>query len=83
MLGVESHSGFFAFFWLMFGRMESINAAGVLQEAGGADSRAPTRSQVYVEYVIISYTSTFIRLSHLYQKFYVHLIVITNDEGIG
>ena len=30
--------------WL-FGRMESINVAGVLQEVGDADSRAYTRSQ--------------------------------------
>ena len=29
--------------------MESVNVAGVLQEAGDADSRARTRSQVYVE----------------------------------
>ena len=32
----------------------------------------------------IRYTSTFIRLSHLYQEYHVHCIVITNDEdGIG
>ena len=28
------------------GRMESVNVAGVLQEAGDADSRARTRTQV-------------------------------------
>ena len=27
------------------------------------------------------YTSTFIRLPHLYQEFYVPFIVITNDGG--
>ena len=55
--------------------------AGVLQEAGDADSRARTRSQVSVEYFIIPYTSTFIRLSHLYLEFCVHCIVIMNDGG--
>ena len=63
--------------------MESINVAGVLQEAGDADSRAHTRSQVWVEYFIIPYTSTFIRLSDLYQEFCVHCIVIMNDGGVG
>ena len=62
--------------------MESINVAGVLQEAGDADSRARTRSQVQVEYFIIPYTSTFIRLSYLYQEFCVHCIVIMNDGGM-
>ena len=57
--------------------------AGVLQEAGDAESRARTRSQVYVEYFTIPYTSTFIRLSHLYQEFYVHCIIIMNDEGMA
>ena len=55
--------------------------AGVLQEAGDADSRARTRSQVSVEYFIIPYTSTFIRLSHLYQEFCVQCIIILNDGG--
>ena len=60
--------------------------AGVLQEAGDADLRARTRSQVEVEYFIIPYipyTSTFFRLSHLHQEFCVHYIVIMNDGGIG
>ena len=57
--------------------------AGVLQEAGDSDSRACTRSQVKVEYFINPYTSTFIRLSHLYQEFCVHCIVIMNDGGMG
>ena len=39
-------SGFFIFSGYLIGRMESINVAGVLQEAGDADSRAGTRSQV-------------------------------------
>ena len=43
--------------------MESMDVAGVLQEAGDAGSRAYTRSQVYVEYFIILYTSTSIRMS--------------------
>ena len=63
--------------------MESINVAGVLQETGDADLRARTRSQAQVEYFIIPYTSTFIRLSHLYQEFCVHCIVIMNDGGMG
>ena len=57
--------------------------AGVLQEAGDADSRAHTRSKVSVEYFIIPYTSTFIRLAHLYLEFCVCCIVIMNDEGDG
>ena len=63
--------------------MESINMAGVLQEAGDADPRAHTRSQVLVEYFIIPYTSAFIKFSHLYQDFCVHCIVIMNDGGMG
>ena len=39
-------SGFFVFSDFLFGWMESINVAGVLQEAGDADSKARTRSQV-------------------------------------
>ena len=39
-------SGFFVFSGYLFGRMESINVAGVLQEAWDADSRAHTRSQL-------------------------------------
>ena len=39
-------SGSLPFSGLLFGQMESINVAGVLQEAGDADSRACTRSQV-------------------------------------
>ena len=39
-------SGFFVFSGYLIGQMESINVAGVLQEAGDADSRAHTRSQV-------------------------------------
>ena len=31
--------------------------------------------------MIIPFTSIFIRLSHLYQEFYVHGIVITNGGG--
>ena len=63
--------------------MELINVGGVLQEAGDADSRAGTMSQVQVEYFIFPQTSTFIRSSHFYQEFCVHCIVIINDEGMG
>ena len=56
---------------------------GVLQETGDADSRACIRSQVYVDYLIILYNSTFIRLSHLYQECHVHCIVVANDGGTG
>ena len=76
-------SGFFVASGYFFGRMESINLAGVFQEAGDADSRARTRSEVSVEYLIFPYTSTFIRLSHLYQEFCVHCIVIVNDGRMG
>ena len=60
--------------------MESINVAGVLKEAGDADSRAHTKSQVYF---IICYTSIFIRLSHLYRQFHVHCVAAINDGGWG
>ena len=44
MLEVESHFWILCFFpGGLFGRMESINVAGVLQEAADADSRACTR----------------------------------------
>ena len=56
---------------------------GVLHEVGDADFRASTRSKVYVEYFVIPYTSTFIRLSHLYQECHVHCIVITDVWGMG
>ena len=61
--------------------MEPIKVAGVLQKAGDADLRARTRSQLQVEYIIIPYTSTYIRLPHLYQELYVHCIVIANGGG--
>ena len=56
--------------------------AGVLLEAGDADSMANTKSQVQVEYFIYLYISTFIRLSNLYWEFYVHGIVVINDGGM-
>ena len=34
-------------------------------------------------YFITPYTSTFIRLSHLYQEFCVHCTVLMNDGGMG
>ena len=68
--------------WL-FGRIESMDVAGVLQEAGDADSRARTRSQVWVEYNIIPYTSTSITLPHLYQGYHGHCIVVWSNWGDG
>ena len=62
--------------------MELINV-GVLQEAGHADLRAGTISQVQVEYFIFPQFSIFIRLSHFYQEFCVPFIVIINDRGMG
>ena len=38
--------GDFLFLLRLFGQMESLDVAGVLQEAGDADSKAHTRSQV-------------------------------------
>ena len=55
--------------------------AGVLQEAGDADSRTHARSQVKVDYFNIPYTPTFIRFSHFYQEYHVHCIVVMNDGG--
>ena len=78
-----SFLGSLCFSGYLFGRMELINVGGVLQEAGDADSRAGTISQVLVEYFIFPQTSTFIRLSHFYQEFCVHCIVIINDGGMG
>ena len=51
--------------------------AGLLQEAGDVDSRVHTRSQVQVEYIIIPYTSIFIRLTHLCQGYHDHCVVTT------
>ena len=51
----------------------SFCVAGVLQEAGDAE----------FDYVIIPCTSTFIRLSRLYQECHAHCIVVTNDVGMG
>ena len=46
MLEVESHFRILCFFpGGLFGQMESINVAGVLQEAADADSRACTRAK--------------------------------------
>ena len=45
-LKLDLISKFFAFFGSFFERMESINVASVLQEAGDADSRASTLSKV-------------------------------------
>ena len=63
--------------------MESTDVAAVLQEAGDADSRARTRSQVWVEYNIIPYTSTSITLLHLCQEYHDHYIVISSNGRMG
>ena len=67
----------------LFGRMESINVADILQEAGDANSRARIRSQVRIEYNIIPYTSTPITLPHLCQGYHDHCIVTSSDGGDG
>ena len=59
---------------LLFGRIESLDVAGVLQEARDTDSRVCT---------IISYTSTSIRLPHLGQRYHDHWVVTTNDGRMG
>ena len=61
--------------------MEPINVTGFLQEAGHPDSRACTRCQVYDKCFILPSTSTFTRLSHLYQTFYVHCVVVISGRG--
>ena len=68
--------------WL-FGAIELINVASVLQEAVDTDSRDHTKSQLLLEYFIIHYTSKFLRLSHLYQEYHVYCIAITTGgEGV-
>ena len=57
--------------------------AGVFQEAGDVDSRARIRSQVWVEYNIIPYTSTSITFPHLCQGYYGHCIVASSNEEMG
>ena len=69
--------------WL-FGQMESINMACVLQNARDANSKACTRSQVQVDYFTIPYTSTFIRLSYLYHKaISIRLLLQLMGNGLG
>ena len=58
-----------------------MDVAGVLQEAGDADSRTHTGSQVPVEYTIIPYTSMIIRLPHICQGYHDHCVVTTYDGG--
>ena len=45
--------------------------------------KLPVNGFKWVKYFIIPYTSTLIKLSHLYQEFCVHYIVIINDGGGG
>ena len=76
-----------------FGQMESMDVSGVLQEAGDADLRVCTRSQVWNEYNIIPYTSAPITLSHLCQGYLGHCIftsrwfiyfrVWVGEQGVG
>ena len=60
-----------------------MDVAGVLQEAGDPDSKAHTRSQVCVEYNIISYTSTSITLPHFCQQYHDHCLATSSDGGMG
>ena len=60
-----------------------MDVAGVLQKAGDADSRALTRFQVKVEYFIIPYTSTSIRLPHLCEGYHDHCSTTANDGKVG
>ena len=53
------------------------------QETRDADSRACTRSQVWVESNIILYTSTSITLPHLCQGYHGHWIATSSDVGMG
>ena len=76
------HNFLFLRRWL-FWQMESMDVAGVLQKAGDADSRASSRSQVWVEYNIIIYTSTSIILPHLCQGYHGQCIVTSSDRGMG
>ena len=59
-----------------------MDVGGVLQEAGDADSRGHTRSEVWVEYNI-PYTSTSIRLPHLCQGYHGHCAVTSIDGRMG
>ena len=67
---------------MIFGDMESMNVAGVLQEAGDADWRACTRSQVTVEYNDIPYTYTSITVPHFCQGYQDYCIVSSTDGGM-
>ena len=60
-----------------------MEVAGVLQEADDADSRAHTRSQVYIEYFIIPYSFISIRLPRLCQGYHDDCVVTANDVGMG
>ena len=62
----------------MFGRMESINVVGVLEETEYADRRAGMRSFFKLNISSIP-TFSLIRLSHLYQELNIYCIVLTKD----
>ena len=62
-------SGFFAFFRLVVW-VDGINKCGWCPAGGRGMDTAGDRG------------STFVRLSHLYQEFCVHCIVIMNDRGM-
>ena len=65
----------------MFEWMESVDVAGVLQEARDGDLRPGSRSQVKVKYFIIVYSSTSIRFPHLCQEYH-DSFVTANDRGM-
>ena len=76
-------SEFFDFFWLI-DWADGISKCGWCLAGGRGcwlkgPHQIPSVSWIY----IILYTSTFIRLPHFCNKFYVHCIVITNDRGMG
>ena len=75
-------SGLFDFSWLIVWA-DGINKCGWCL-AGGRGCWLKGLYQIArVSWnLIIPYTSTFIRLSHLYQVCHVHCIAITNDRGM-
>ena len=71
--------GIFAFFWLIVWA-DGINKYGWCV-AGGRGSWLKGLHQIPRVSFIIPHSTTFIRLSYLYQGFYVHCIAIINNGG--
>ena len=78
-----SFLGYLLFFWLMVWA-NRINKCGWCL-AGGRRCwlKGLHKISSVIWIFIIPYSSTFIRLSHLYQEFCVHCIVSMNDSGMG